>query len=87
MNHIIITGASRGLGEGLAMELASKDNHLICIARGESQALRHLAAARNCQVDFILFDLAFTQDIPAMMDMVFEKTANPKMLTFICGLT
>ncbi len=74
MKHFIITGATKGLGEGLAIELLDENHHLICIARSESQRLKQLAAAKNCQVDFMLFDLAITHDIPAMMDRLFEKT-------------
>jgi benzil reductase ((S)-benzoin forming) len=73
MKHFIITGASKGLGEGLAIELLYENHHLICIARSESQRLKQLAAAKNCRIDFILFDLAVTHDIPALMDTIFEK--------------
>ncbi len=73
MKHFIITGASKGLGEGLAIELLDENHRLICIARSESQRLKQLAAAKNCRLDFILFDLAVTHDIPDMMDSIFEK--------------
>lgn len=73
MKHFIITGASKGLGEGLAIELLDENHHLICIARSESQRLKQLAAAKNCRIDFILFDLAVTHDIPALMDSMFEQ--------------
>lgn len=73
MKHFIITGASKGLGEGLAIELINENHHLVCIARNESQKLKQLAAAINCRIDFIRFDLAVTHDIPAMMNSIFEK--------------
>jgi benzil reductase ((S)-benzoin forming) len=73
MKHFIITGASKGLGEGLAIELLNEDHHLICIARSESERLKQLAAAKNCKTDFLLFDLAVTHDIPALMDTIFEN--------------
>lgn len=72
MKHFIITGASKGLGEGIAIELISEDHHLICIARGESTNLKKLAAARNCRVSFISFDLSVSHDIPDLCERVFE---------------
>ena len=73
MKHFIITGASKGLGEGLAIELINENHHLICIARSESQRLKHLAKAKNCKIDFFLFDLSVTDNITTLMDSVFEK--------------
>ena len=78
MHYFIITGASKGLGEGLAIELLDEKHHLLCIARNESSTLKRMAAARNCPLDFFLFDLAVNRDIPALCRQVFDKvdTAN-----------
>ncbi len=73
MKYFIITGASKGLGEGIAMELLHEDHHLLCISRSESEQLKTMAAAKNCQVDFFQFDLAFNQDIPRLCQLIFEK--------------
>ncbi len=73
MHYFIITGASKGLGEGLALELLREDHHLLCISRSESEQLRKLAAAKNVSLDFFLYDLADIQGIPALMDEVFKK--------------
>jgi benzil reductase ((S)-benzoin forming) len=73
MHYFIITGASKGLGEGLAIELLDENHHLLCIARSESDTLKRMAAAKNCPVDFFQFDLAVTRDIPALCRQVFEK--------------
>ncbi len=63
MKYIIITGASKGLGEGLAIELLDEQHHLICISRSESKKLKQLATAKNCRTEFILFNLAVSHDI------------------------
>ncbi|MFO7977810.1 MAG: (S)-benzoin forming benzil reductase, partial [Bacteroidales bacterium] len=68
-----ITGASKGLGEGIALELLHEEHQLICISRSESKTLKQMASARNCEVSFILFDLMFSQDIPQLCDLIFEK--------------
>ncbi len=73
MNHIIITGASKGLGEGIALELANESNHLICISRSKSQKLEKLAAAKGCPVTFFVFDLSFTEKITDLAQLIFEK--------------
>ena len=71
-NYIIITGASKGLGEGIAKALLSTGNHLICISRTESEYLKTESAKKNIKCDQILFDLSYTMDIDALMTKVFE---------------
>lgn len=73
MKQFIITGASKGLGEGIAMALLHEDHHILCIARSESAELKSMAAARNCQLEFFLFDLAVSYDIKALCEKVFDR--------------
>lgn len=73
MKYFIITGASKGLGAGIASALLADDHHLFCISRGESQSLTEEAAAKNCTVDFFLFDLAVNHDIPGLVEKIFQK--------------
>ena len=73
MKYIIITGASKGLGEGIALEMLDENHHLLCVSRSEGSTLKKVAAAKNCPVDFILFDLVFSQDIPHLCDLLFKK--------------
>ncbi len=49
----LVTGASRGLGEGIALELARQGAHMVICARGE-EALQHVAREiENCSVDVL----------------------------------
>ncbi|MEE4176268.1 MAG: (S)-benzoin forming benzil reductase [Bacteroides sp.] len=73
MNYIIITGASKGLGEGIALELLHETHHLICVSRGKSEKLEKLASARNCPITFISFDFGVTMDVPELGRMIFEE--------------
>ena len=73
MNYIIITGASKGLGEGIAIELLHEKHYLICISRGKSEKLEKLAEAKNCPITFISFDFNVTQDIPELGRLIFEQ--------------
>ncbi len=72
MRYIIITGASKGLGEGLAIELLDEKHHLICVSRSESEKLKQLAAAKNCKSDFVIFDLAVSHDIDHLGEEIFS---------------
>lgn len=72
MKHFIITGASKGLGEGIAIALIHEDHHLWCISRSESKTLKRMAEAKNCRLDFLHFDLAVSHDIPSLCKMIFS---------------
>ncbi|MDR4987242.1 MAG: (S)-benzoin forming benzil reductase [Bacteroidales bacterium] len=73
MKYFIITGASKGLGEGLALELLHENHHLFCISRTESKRLSSLAAAKNCRLDFFAYDLSVHYDIPALINEIFKS--------------
>ncbi|HSV87437.1 MAG TPA: (S)-benzoin forming benzil reductase [Bacteroidales bacterium] len=73
MKYIIITGASRGLGEGLALALLEENNHLICVSRTHNEQLQKIADTKNCRVTQILFDLFFTEDLPLLVNKIFEN--------------
>ncbi len=73
MKYFILTGASKGLGEGIALALIDPGHHIICIARTANQTLQKLAKARDCRLDFVSFDLFHTQDIPSLMGKVFDQ--------------
>ena len=63
MTYALITGASKGIGKGIAIELAKRNNNLLLIARGSDQ-LATLAEEikRDYKVDcrFFAIDLATT---------------------------
>lgn len=68
----LITGASRGIGEAIALKLASLGYRLILTARDEAK-LESVAAqceAMNVDVTTIRADLADEQDILAMFEQV-----------------
>ncbi len=79
MKYFIISGGSKGLGEGLAMELLDESHHLLIIARSESRELKKLAAAKACQMDFFSFDLGQTQAIPQLMAQVFGQVDEQRV--------
>ncbi|MFO8067978.1 MAG: (S)-benzoin forming benzil reductase [Bacteroidales bacterium] len=77
VNYIIITGGSKGIGEGIAKQLLHEGNHLIIISRTENESLKSEGNKKNAAVDFVLFDLGHTYDISGLMGEIFEKI-NPE---------
>ncbi len=73
MKYFIISGASKGLGEGLALALLEEGHHLLCISRSESRQLKTMAAAKNCPLDFFFFDLAVNHEITSLAENIFQK--------------
>lgn len=67
MRNVLVTGGSRGLGLGIARRLASAGDHVIVLARRESDELKKASgetAARGAgRISFVGFDLARTHDI------------------------
>ena len=56
---VIITGASRGIGKALALEMASRGSHVFLIARDE-QALKSLCEeirSKRCKADYFAADV------------------------------
>jgi 3-oxoacyl-[acyl-carrier protein] reductase len=70
MRNIVVTGGSRGLGLGIARRLVSNGDHVIAIARRESDELKQViadsAASGKGRISFVPFDLAQTKDIAAL---------------------
>ena len=59
MTHLtIITGASRGLGAAMAVQLLRPQAHLICISRGSNERLPALAVQSGASLDQWSLDLA-----------------------------
>ncbi|MGN7383753.1 3-ketoacyl-ACP reductase [Chlamydia abortus] len=54
---IILTGASRGLGQALASQLLEPDHHLICLSRSRNDSLAREAADKEVKLDWVTIDL------------------------------
>src|SRR5436305_233016 len=70
MRNVVVTGASRGLGLGIARRLAMAGYQVIAIARSESEPLKaaigERAAAGCGALHFVPFDLGDIAEIPAL---------------------
>jgi 3-oxoacyl-[acyl-carrier protein] reductase len=80
LRNVIVTGASRGLGLGIAAALAAAGYRVIALARSESEALRTLAASLVGQgqgtVHFCPFDLLETQRMAELVAKL-RKESGP----------
>jgi benzil reductase ((S)-benzoin forming) len=79
MKYIIITGASRGLGEALVKKLIHKDNHLLCISRNISHELINIAKNSDTSLDYFDFDLNDINNIDDLMARIFSKIDKSKV--------
>lgn len=73
MNYIIITGASRGLGEAISQGLLKSGNHLILISRKINRELTDMGEKENVPVDYLEYDLSDTSHLDSLMGQIFDK--------------
>ncbi|WP_026672531.1 (S)-benzoin forming benzil reductase [Alkalihalobacterium bogoriense] len=73
MKHIIITGASRGLGSALTSTFIEAGNHLYCIARSKNEELIQHAKTKNCRIDWFQVDLSDSLVVESTMKSIFEQ--------------
>lgn len=71
MRNVLVTGASRGLGLGIASRLTGSGYCVLAVARTESKELAELRAqaesAGNGKLAFRGFDLSRIEEIPALV--------------------
>jgi benzil reductase ((S)-benzoin forming) len=74
MKYVIVTGASRGLGEAVAHQLLASAEmiHLIYVNRKENKKLKERAAEMNRPLDFISADFSGTERLAELMERIFE---------------
>src|SRR5215216_2172793 len=74
MRSVIVTGASRGLGLGIARALCSDGYSVIAIARTDSDelssAMREVTLASQGALHFLPFDLANLVEIPGFVSSI-----------------
>lgn len=73
MNHIILTGASRGLGLAMAKQLLKEGNRLICMSRHKNEELVAAAQEAGVPMDYLEYELESTGAIDWVMEGIFKK--------------
>ena len=69
---ILLTGATSGIGEALAKELAKKGNTLILISRNKEK-LENLQKSLPSEVHFFPFDLEKYHKLPSLVKKILNK--------------
>ncbi len=87
---ILVTGATSGIGEVTARELAQQGAHIIILARNEQKAQRTqqaiIAATGNERVDIMLADLSVLQQVRDVAAQIQAKYPHLDVLINNAGL-
>lgn len=85
MRHIIITGASRGLGASMVRQLLSKDNSVFCVSRSADEEIIRESSAAGVELHWVQADLAEALSIDAFMSTIAERidVEDPESITLI----
>ena len=73
MRYYIITGASRGIGAGIAQALMKPDNVIFALARHENAELQREAETAGAELHFFTVDLADSSSIEPILDRIFSR--------------
>ena len=87
---VLVTGATSGIGEVTARELARQGAHVIILARNADKAQRTqrdiIAATGNQQVDIVLADLSVMQQVRDAAAQIHDKYPHLDVLVNNAGL-
>lgn len=78
-SYALITGASQGIGEAMARDLAKAGYNLIVVARREDVLLklaRELSSAHGVAVEVFAADLAKERDVTALIEHIDTRTIS-----------
>ncbi|MDR1427773.1 MAG: SDR family oxidoreductase, partial [Bifidobacteriaceae bacterium] len=83
----VVTGASRGIGQKLAVRLATAGAHVIGVARSEAPlaALHAKAKAAGARFDYLLCDLRDTDEARATAETAIERWGTPALHVAVAG--
>ncbi|MDQ0337479.1 benzil reductase ((S)-benzoin forming) [Caldalkalibacillus uzonensis] len=73
MKYVIITGASRGLGEALTRQLLQEGHHLFCISRRKNETLLEEAQKKNVALEYFEYDLQNLDGLEKLMEHIFDQ--------------
>ncbi|GAA3410653.1 SDR family NAD(P)-dependent oxidoreductase [Paenibacillus hodogayensis] len=79
MKYIILTGASRGIGEALCRKLLSNHHHLLCVSRKKNDSLIAFAHSEQYKMDYFEFDLNNVHEIDELMRNIFGRIDSSNM--------
>jgi NAD(P)-dependent dehydrogenase (short-subunit alcohol dehydrogenase family) len=81
----IVTGASRGIGRGIALELA-RTHHVIATYRGNREAAESLAAEAPGSISILQSDIASAADRHALLEFALSNAPGIDLLVNNAGI-
>jgi 3-oxoacyl-[acyl-carrier protein] reductase len=86
---IVITGASRGIGEAIASRLARNGRHLVLLARTDADLKRVRRGVRRQGADceYLLVDLSSRDEVHGILDRIEEDYDGVDTLVLNAGFT
>ncbi len=85
----IITGGSRGIGRGIAEELADMGYDLLLVAKDSARlkkAAYQISANKKVNVDYFVCDIANAKKVDALYDFCVSKRIIPDLLVNNAGI-
>ncbi len=90
MKYAIVTGASKGLGEGIAKRLIEEKVNVIAVARNDNAKLKELASRIGVDYHFYRCDLASSTEINSVFqeisELVFQEPTDTLYLINNAGV-
>jgi 3-oxoacyl-[acyl-carrier protein] reductase len=85
----LVTGASRGIGRAIAVQLARRGARVACVATSADRCADTVAAARELGVDARAYgvDVASTADVAALVETVVKDFGGLHILVNNAGIT
>jgi 3-oxoacyl-[acyl-carrier protein] reductase len=85
----LVTGASRGIGRAIAVQLARRGARIACVATSAERCAETVTAARELGVDARAYgvDVASTAEVAALVDTVVKDFGGLHILVNNAGIT
>ena len=88
MSYALITGASKGIGKEIALQLAERGYNLLLVARNsyELQMVKEeIQKKYSLEVDYLVSDLADSSAISTLYEWVLDKQIDLRILVNNAG--